>query len=117
MKGINSLGLAAILAMTCLPAAYADERHAAMPQAASAASAKTNAMTDGEITKVDKATGRLVIRHGEIKNLAMPAMTMPFLVKDKAMLDHVKAGDKIWFAVAKINGRLTVTQIKPMPGR
>ena len=71
-------------------------------------------MTDGEIRKIDKDTKKLTIKHGEIKNLDMPPMTMVFQVKDPAMLDAVKAGDKVRFSVEKIGGALTVTGIEPI---
>jgi Cu/Ag efflux protein CusF len=41
----------------------------------------------------------------------MPAMTMVFTVKDKAMLDGFKPGDKVKFKAADENGRMTVTQM------
>jgi Cu/Ag efflux protein CusF len=42
----------------------------------------------------------------------MPAMTMVFRVKDPAMLDQVKVGDKISFVADKLNGQITVTQVE-----
>lgn len=69
-------------------------------------------MTEGEVRKVDKDTKRITLRHGEIKNLGMPGMTMVFHVKDPAMLEKVKAGDKVQFIAEKINGALTVTDIE-----
>lgn len=70
-------------------------------------------MAEGEIRKVDKAAGKLTIKHGEIKNLDMPPMTMVFLVRDKAMLDQVKLGDKVSFSVIEEKGKMVVTEIKP----
>lgn len=70
-------------------------------------------MTDGEIRKVDKDNKKLTIKHGEIKNLQMPAMTMVFQVKDPAMLEQVKPGDKVRFHVEQANGAMVVTQIEP----
>jgi Cu(I)/Ag(I) efflux system periplasmic protein CusF len=69
-------------------------------------------MAEGEIKKIDKETGKVTIKHGEIKNLDMPPMTMVFRMKDAAMLDKVKAGDKINFSAEKINGNFTVTEIE-----
>lgn len=69
-------------------------------------------MTDGEIRKVDMDNKKLTIKHGEIKNLDMPPMTMVFQVKDPAMLDKVKAGDKVKFSTAKIGGAMVVTSIQ-----
>jgi Cu/Ag efflux protein CusF len=70
--------------------------------------------TNGEIRKVDKDAKKVTIKHGEIKHLDMPPMTMVFQVKDAALLDKVKAGDKISFAVEKGDGgAFLVTDIQP----
>jgi Cu(I)/Ag(I) efflux system protein CusF len=76
------------------------------------AAAETANMTDGEVRKVDKETGKLTLKHGEIKNLDMPPMTMVFQVKDAALLDKVKAGDKVKFRVEKIASGYVVTAIE-----
>jgi Cu(I)/Ag(I) efflux system protein CusF len=47
--------------------------------------------TEGEVRKVDKEAGKVTLKHGEIKNLEMPGMTMVFQVKDPALLEKVKA--------------------------
>ncbi|SDN94321.1 copper-binding protein [Polaromonas sp. JS666] len=70
-------------------------------------------MADGEIRKVDKEAKKITIKHGEIKNLEMPGMTMVFQVKDAAMLDAVKAGDKIRFRAESAGGAIVVTEIQP----
>lgn len=76
------------------------------------AQASTGDMTDGEIRKVDKDTKKITIKHGEIKNLDMPGMTMLFQVKDPAMLDMVKPGDKVKFRAEKAGGGIVVTEIQ-----
>jgi len=73
---------------------------------------KASAFTDGEIRKVDKEAKKITIKHGPIQNLDMPAMTMVFQVRDPAMLDRVKAGDKVKFEAQKVGGAFTVTQIE-----
>lgn len=84
---------------------------AAMVLAASALAQAT--LTDGEVRKVDKSTGKITLKHGEIKNLDMPPMTMVFAVKDKALLDKVKAGDRVKFAADKdATGMLVVTALQ-----
>jgi len=70
-------------------------------------------LTEGIIRKVNKDAGKLTIKHGEIKSLDMPPMTMVFQVKDRAMLDQVKEGDKVRFAVESKGGAMTVTKIEP----
>ena len=68
-------------------------------------------MTDGEIRKVDKAASKITIKHGDIKNLDMPAMTMVFQVRDAALLDKVKAGDVVRFHAESQAGAYVVTHI------
>ncbi len=70
-------------------------------------------MIDGEVRKVDMDTKKLTIKHGPMPSLDMPAMTMVFQVKDPAMLDKVKAGDKIRFKAEKLGGAFTVTGMEP----
>lgn len=72
----------------------------------------TPSLTDGEVRKIDKETGKLTIKHGEIKHLDMPGMTMVFVAKDKSLLDKVQAGDKVRFMVAYENGKMTVTDLQ-----
>ena len=68
---------------------------------------------DAEVRKVDLDTKKITLKHGDIKNLDMTAMTMVFLVKDEAMLGQVKAGDKVRFTADKVDGVLTVMSIAP----
>ena len=70
-------------------------------------------MTDAEVRKVDQELGKVTLKHGPIKHLDMPGMTMVFTVKDKSLLDGVKRGDKVRFKAANENGKLIVTQIQP----
>jgi Cu/Ag efflux protein CusF len=100
-----------VVALTVVAAqfAYAQApKHGAPPSGTSAASAKG----EGEVRKVDKQNAKITLKHGELKNLQMPPMTMVFDVKDKSMLDNVKAGDKVRFTVDNVGGQLTVTSIE-----
>ena len=69
-------------------------------------------LTDGEVRKVDSDNQKITLKHGEIKNLDMPGMTMVFQVKDPALLNKVKAGDKIRFRAERSNGAIVVTVIE-----
>lgn len=84
----------------------------AAPAASGTMPMSTGAMTDGEVRKIDKENKKITLKHGEIKNLEMPGMTMVFQVKDPAMLDMVKTGDKVMFKAEKTNGAMVVTQIQ-----
>jgi Cu/Ag efflux protein CusF len=79
---------------------------------ASASPDDANALTDGEVKKVDKDTGKLTVQHGPLTNLNMPGMTMSFKVQEPTMLDHVKVGDKIRLRVERINGTFMVTKLE-----
>jgi len=68
-------------------------------------------MVTGEVVKVDKAAGKVTLKHGPIKNLDMEGMTMVFRVAEPAMLDKVKAGDRIEFEADRVNGAITLTKI------
>ena len=70
-----------------------------------------SAFTHAEVRKVDKDAGKVTLKHGPIANLDMPAMTMVFRVKDPAMLDQVKAGDKVRFRAEKLQGAYTVVEL------
>ncbi len=72
-------------------------------------------MVDGEVRKIDLSAKKITLKHGEIKNLDMPPMTMVFQVADPAMLEKVKVGDKVQFSVEEKNGAMTVLTIAPAP--
>ncbi|PKO45438.1 MAG: copper-binding protein [Betaproteobacteria bacterium HGW-Betaproteobacteria-3] len=75
--------------------------------------AEAPSMTDGEVRKVDKEAGKITLRHGDIKHMDMPGMTMVFVAKDKSMLDKVQVGDKVRFMVMDDHGKMIVTDIQP----
>jgi len=75
--------------------------------------AGAQSMSEGEVRKVDKDAGKLTLKHGPISNLDMPPMTMVFRVKDAAMLDAVKQGDKVKFVAENVGGQIVVTKIEP----
>lgn len=118
MKKIIITSLACLLSAGASTLALADNAaHSTMPMAGSSANANANAMemdrmSDGEVRKVDKSTRKITLKHGEIRNLDMPPMTMVFRVKDTALLDKVKAGDKVRFTAEEIQGNLTLITIE-----
>ena len=112
--------LAALCAATMAGAAQAQHAGHAQP-GSSAATPSANAaatpsgvaeMSEGEVRKVDKDGGKLTLRHGEIKNLDMPPMTMVFQVKEPALLEKVKAGDKVKFRAEKAASGYVVTALE-----
>jgi len=71
-----------------------------------------DATVQGEVKKIDASAGKITLKHGPITNLDMDAMTMVFRVKDPAMLEQVKVGEKIKFTADRVNGAITITSIK-----
>jgi Cu(I)/Ag(I) efflux system protein CusF len=69
-------------------------------------------LADGEVRKVDKASGTVIIKHGEIRSVNMGPMTMAFSVKPPALLDKVAVGDKVKFRVVQEGGDYVVTAIE-----
>jgi Cu(I)/Ag(I) efflux system protein CusF len=87
----------------------AGKAEAVVPSRTPSASAN---MADGEVRKVDKENKKMTIKHGEIKNLDMPPMSMVFQVRDPALLDKIKPGDKIRFSAEKLESAFVVTAIE-----
>lgn len=69
-------------------------------------------MVSGEILKVDAGTGKITLKHEQIPNFGMPAMTMLFKAGDPAMLEQFKPGDKVRFAIDKVEGALTIVSLE-----
>ncbi|MCY9821549.1 copper-binding protein [Aeromonas media] len=70
------------------------------------------AMTQGVISRIDAANGKVGIKHEAIDNLKMPPMTMVFRVADPALLEGLKVGDAVRFHAENPAGKLTVTAIQ-----
>ncbi|MFK0166454.1 copper-binding protein [Rhizobium sp. NPDC090279] len=94
MKNLAGITLAAILAIGAATGVHAEE------------------FTKGVINKIDAKTNKVTIKHEELKNLDMPAMTMVFRVEDPAIRAKLKEGAAIEFVAERVNGKLTVTQMK-----
>lgn len=77
-----------------------------------APAASAPVQSDGEVRKVDRAQGKVTLRHGPLQHLDMPAMTMVFKAVDPKLLDGLKAGDKVRFTSEKVDGALAVTALQ-----
>ena len=102
---LTAMSWGVALSMPVLAQANMDHSKMGMSQ-------ESSMMTDGEVRKIDPAAGKLTLKHGEIKNLDMPGMTMVFTVKDKALLNNLKLGDKVKFMVVNEAGKMIVTDIQ-----
>lgn len=112
MKVLHPLAFALLAASAAVVQAQMSKDYMSsmkMPAAGQQAGAM---MTDAVVQKIDAAKGLIVLKHGDIPNLAMPAMTMGFDVADRKMLDPFKSGDKVRFHVEVMKGKPTVTQLE-----
>jgi len=86
---------------------------AASLMAFSTAALAQSATASGKVKKVDAAAGKITIQHGPIKALEMEdSMTMVYRVKDPALLNSVKVGDKVKFELNHDANGYTVTKIE-----
>lgn len=114
---IREFAGATMIAAALAAPAVAQERmktgnHDMSGSAAQAETVAAENMSQGAVRKVDKDAQKITIRHGPIENLGMPPMTMVFRAQDVAMLDQVKAGDKVRFQAENINGQFILTRIE-----
>jgi Cu/Ag efflux protein CusF len=66
----------------------------------------------GEVKKIDEGAGKITLKHGPAKSLGMDEpMTMVYRVKDPAMLNQVKVGDKVQFEAENADAGYTVTKL------
>ncbi|MBQ4825668.1 MULTISPECIES: copper-binding protein [unclassified Leisingera] len=68
--------------------------------------------TAGTVKKIDAKSGKVTIKHEELVDLEMPAMTMVFRVAHAAMLEQMQAGGSIEFVAERVKGKLTVTAVR-----
>jgi Cu(I)/Ag(I) efflux system protein CusF len=110
MKPIQQFTCMAALAAA---AVFSGAVHAQPMSAMPAAKPMAVEPTDGEVRKLDKEGRKITLKHGEIKNLGMPPMAMQFDVKDRALIDKLKVGDKVRFKAMYEGGKYIVTEIHP----
>lgn len=94
MKTVIRLAIAVVLSTSAAFGAFAQE------------------FTKGIVSKVDAKANKVTIKHEELKNLEMPAMTMVFRVEDPGLLAKLKEGSSVEFVAERVNGKLTVTEVK-----
>ncbi|WP_261803390.1 copper-binding protein [Variovorax sp. PAMC26660] len=112
MKALHSLAFVLLAASAVAAQAQMSKDEMSSMKTAAPASQAAGMLTDAVVQKIDMAGGVIVLKHGDIPNLAMPPMTMGFDVADRKMLDQVKAGDKVKFHVEVMKGKPTVTHLE-----
>ncbi|MGA0128807.1 MAG: copper-binding protein [Burkholderiales bacterium] len=66
----------------------------------------------GIVKKINTASGSITLKHADIPNLEMSAMTMGFSVKDAAMLDGLTEGDHVMFQAIAEGGKFIIVSMK-----
>lgn len=111
MKFIAIPAILAVLFVGPTLAQQKSEDHSAHHPAATATATAAD-LADGEVRRIDKGAAKITLRHGELKHLDMPSMTMVFQVTDPALLEKIKVGDKVKFRAEKTSGGYAVTAIE-----
>ncbi len=103
-----------LLAASSFAQSTAPAAQTAAPTAAAAPTAVPMAkdMADAEVRKVDKDAKKVTLKHGPIKNLDMPGMTMVFQVRDEKLFDKLVSGEKIKFTAEQLQGAYVVTSVE-----
>lgn len=109
----RKLILALLASASMLPfAGMAAEHDHASHHATEAAAPAKGQMMEATVKKLDKQKGKITLSHGAMHG--MPAMTMIFTVKDKAMLNGVKEGGNVQFRAENVNGSMELVELKPI---
>jgi Cu(I)/Ag(I) efflux system periplasmic protein CusF len=113
MKFVTTSLLSALL----LSGALAQTAPATAPTPATTPAVQATATKDmatAEVRKIDKEAKKVTLKHGPIKNLDMPGMTMVFQVRDASLFDKMTVGDKILFTAEQMQGAFVVTGVEKL---
>jgi Cu(I)/Ag(I) efflux system protein CusF len=105
--------LGAVLATTAASSLAQQPRMTPEQLAMNHVPAEAPSWVEGEVRRIDAESRKVTLRHGDIRNLDMPGMTMVFRVQDGIALDNVKVGDKVRFMAMSDNGQVVLTQLQP----
>lgn len=114
-SGAAKTGSPASATASGVTATAATPEPATAPMSSSSSAAKSDALSEGVVRKIDTANGKITLKHGPLLNLDMPAMTMVFNVQSPDMLKNVKVGDSVKFRVENLKGGYTVTTMERAP--
>lgn len=88
------------------------EAPASTPASATSGAADSQELSEGEVTRWDARSQKVTLRHGELKNLAMPPMTMVFKLQDTSLASQIKVGERVRFRAEQVNGAFVVTHLE-----
>ena len=117
MKKTTSMMIAAgaIIALSTSAFAAVDDmalmKTAHEPSGAMSMTAAHATLSDAVVTGLDPATGMITLKHGELKNIGMPAMTMAYKARDPAMLHPLTVGQNVKVRVENVDGTPTIVRL------
>ncbi len=68
-------------------------------------------MAHGIVVSLNKDKKKIVLDHGEIKNINMSPMTMPFSVESVSLMQDLVKGDHVLFFVENVDGELIIKEM------
>lgn len=111
-----------VLGTAALPAHAQEHSHEGHDQPMEAAEAPAPSSQDwipAEVRRIDIPQQKLTLKHGDIRHLDMPGMTMPFKlapgVASAAQLSAIKTGDRLEVRIESQQGQLTIVELRPAP--
>lgn len=112
---MKTLSLACSFALSLLSSGSFAQTTTPVPASTAATQATApiaKEMAEAEVRKVDKEAKKVTLKHGPIKNLDMPSMTMVFQVRDEKLFDKLVSGEKIKFTAEQLQGAFVVTGVE-----
>lgn len=111
MKGKTLLWTICIL-VTASHALALDAKAASQSSVAAAQSASSRHKATGVVKEIDTKAGTATIEHGPVPSLKWTGMTMPFAIKDSAVLAKMAVGKKIEFEIEQRGSEFVIVQAK-----
>jgi Cu(I)/Ag(I) efflux system protein CusF len=108
--GVSSAALAQLGARTPDEPGYTVPRS---PERQNAKPMERGQSFRGEVQAIDKASGKVTLKHDSLGALGVPASTTEYSVKDSSMLEQVKVGGQVRFSAVLQGRSLLVTDIAP----
>lgn len=109
---LKTLLLISTLTLTPLLASAQGVAHDDHAAHTTAAESSDLPWVQAEIRRIDTSARKITLRHGDIPNLEMPAMTMVFQVANVQWLSAFKVGERVRFSVAQVKGAYVVQRME-----
>lgn len=114
MKKTSHMMLPVLMLLSPSVFAHGAHHHKAATEVEAAKTAPQILKGRGIVDKVDAAASVVTLTRDSLKALGWPDMAMEYPVKDKAMLDNIKAGMKVDFELTREpDGAFVMTRITP----